>query len=520
MDTTLKRIHINRDKLRIEITFPFSVGLRNKIKELPDRSFDWDDRVWHVPVTNMHATYVSRFGKDHGFFIDKEVLDLTRTNIKKNKSAREKLYDFQRDGLDFLHSSGGRALLCDDMGLGKTIQTLSWIDETRFSKILIVCPASVSYMWQDRFKEWLDIDAEVIIGYTRPFNESSRVLICSYNVFTERVYELAKLGIQLVVADEVHNLSNSKTKRFKAMKTLNPQHFLGLSGTPFLNRPRELWALLNIVNPVTWNNFFKFGMRYCAGHKDWRGYWDFDGASNLDELKKRISTYLLRRTKQEVLTELPDITRNYLPYLTEDRVLIRDYNTAISIAKEQPTNMNNTKRFMSVRRLVGMMKITPAVELAEDVLAGEDKVVLFAIHRDVVAALENKLSKYGVIKIVGDTPQQERNDLINSFLTTNKERVAIISAAGAEGINLYSASTLIFVEREWNPGKEGQIESRIHRIGQKNPCTIYYIIARNTIDERIHNIINKKRDVLGQLITFDDIPVNDLLFVNGDRDDS
>jgi SNF2 family DNA or RNA helicase len=163
-----------------------------------------------------------------------------------------------------------------------------------------------------------------------------------------------------------------------------------------------------------------------------------------------------------------------------------------------------------MRKVIGLMKVKPAIELAEDILVDSGKVVLFAIHKDVVAQLEQGLKKYNVVKIVGDTPQKDRNDIVNRFQSEPEVRVAIISEAGGEGINLFAASNLIFVEREWNPGKETQIMGRVHRIGQTNPVSIYYIIAKNTIDERLHRLIEKKAEVLGQVISFESIPINDL----------
>ncbi|MBE0573342.1 DEAD/DEAH box helicase, partial [Candidatus Dojkabacteria bacterium] len=282
---------------------------------------------------------------------------------------------------------------------------------------------------------------------------------------------------------------------------------------PFLNRPKELFSILNILQPTIWSSYWKFAHRYCDAKLDGFGHWNFDGATNLTELRTKLEHIMLRRTKQQVLTELPSITKNYLPYLNNDKRLITSYTDAMTIAKQTTGNIPNSKRFMQVRQAIGLMKVDAAIELAEDMLVDSGKIVLFAIHKAVVSQLESRLSKYGLIKIVGDVPQKERFDLVQKFQSDPDTRVAVISQAGGEGINLFAANTLVFVEREWNPGKEEQIMGRLHRIGQVNPVTVHYIIAKNTIDERIHKIIETKSAVLGQVYTFDDIPVYDLLDV-------
>ncbi len=249
---------------------------------------------------------------------------------------------------------------------------------------------------------------------------------------------------------------------------------------------------------------------YCAGHKEFFG-WNFKGASNLSELKEKLKYTLLRRIKIEVLKDLPPMTRTLIPvslsnmdeYVNELRVVRQEYKAARKLTQ-----------LATLRQVIGIGKVPSAVELVDDVLASKQKVVLFAHHKLVVTMLEKKLSKYGVCKIVGDTEKIVRQKVVDNFaLDDSPYRVMIISLAGGEGINLQSADTLIFVEREWNPGRENQIEGRVHRIGQDNPVQIIYLIARGTIDDRISKIIEHKREVIGQIISLDDIPIEEILEV-------
>lgn len=509
-----KQIRFNSDKYRIEFLFPFSVGLKNRVKALPDAHFDGEERLWWIPPTEYGAKLCIKFGKEHGFLIDKPVMDMGKDPVfTRSDLIRNKMYPFQVKGLDFLHTTSGRAIIADEMGLGKTVSALGYIQERGFHKNLIVAPASVTYKWQQEIDTWLHKTSSIITKGADPLPESD-FTIMSYAIFTHKIEQIRRHGYQLALFDESHYLANRESQRTRAAKSLMVPYFLGLSGTPFLNRPIELYPQLNILNPARWNSYWKYAMEFCGAHQGKFG-WDVSGATNLNKLKKELEPYFLRRTKQEVMSELPDLTRVNIP-IDYDKSFGRDYNQALDDARKMAKELGGKSHLAIIaglRQIIGLMKVAPAVELAEGVLSSKDKVVLFAHHKSVVSALEDRLNSYGVIKIVGDTSQSDRLDNVNKFLHDPKYRVAIISQAGGEGIDLYSADTLIFVEREWNPGKEGQIEARLHRIGQKSNVEIIYLIVRNTLDERIHRVIENKREVFGQIISLDDIPVLDLLEV-------
>jgi SWI/SNF-related matrix-associated actin-dependent regulator 1 of chromatin subfamily A len=471
-------------------------------------------------VSEYAAKLAVKLGKDFGFMIDKPIMDLSRDFLfSKSDSVRNRMYPFQIKGLDFLHTTGGRAIIADEMGLGKTIEALGFIQERGFHSVLIISPASVTYKWQAEIKSWVNSDA-VIITKGKDVLPDTTYTIMSYAIFTNKIEDIRLHGYQLAVFDECHYLANRDAARTRAAKSLATPYFLGLSGTPFLNKPIELFPQLNIISPGRWNSYWKFAQTYCDAHRERFG-WVVDGASHLKELKEELKPYYLRRTKQEVLTELPSLTRVNIP-VDYERELSRQYAEAIDVLRKKISigegkKLTKLALIAELRQIIGHMKVLPSIELAESVLTSKPKVVLFAHHKAVVAELETKLKQYNPIKIVGDTPQKERQDNVNAFLVDPRIRVAIISQAGGEGIDLYAADTLIFVEREWNPGKEGQIEARLHRIGQTSNVEVIYMIARGTIDERIHRMIEEKREIFGQLISIDDIPVLDILEITNER---
>ena len=509
-----KSIALGRKYNRIEFRFPFSMGMKNKIKALPDCHYDGEERLWWMPATEFGAKLAVRLGKEYGFLIEKAVLDLGKDPIfSKADAIRTRMYPFQVLGVDFLHTTSGRAIIADEMGTGKTIEALCYIQERGFYKVLIVAPASVIYKWQDEIKRWLGEDVTIVSHASDPLN-GTRFTVMSYSIFTRKIDEIRSHGYQIAIYDECHYLGNRESQRTRAARSLQTSYFLGLSGTPFLNRPIELWPQLNIISPGKWSSYWKFAIKFCGAYRGKWG-WDVSGATNLGQLKDELKNYYLRRTKQEVMSELPSLTRVHMP-VDWDKIYARQYKDSLEETRKRVMldagkGGSRLQQIANLRQIIGQMKVVPACELAEDVLRSKDKVVLFAHHKSVVAALEEKMKDYGVIKIVGDTPQRERFENMNKFLHDPKIRVAIISVAGGEGIDLYSADTIIFVEREWNAGKEEQIEARLHRIGQTSNVEVIYLIARQTLDERIHKLINSKREIFGKIISIDDIPVLDLL---------
>lgn len=511
----MKQIVYNPKEYRIEFHFPFDLKTKNRVKAIPSSVFDPDDRIWYLPASDYHARMAIQFAQENDFHVSPELSKMGReTIVHRNPSLRKLLRPYQIAGVEFLHAAGGRAIIGDDMGIGKTFTALAYIFESGFARTLVVCPASVTWNWKNEVEKWLPgWTSTVITGYNTPIETDHRILITSYNVFTNRVHELNDMRFDCMIADESHYLANEKASRTQAAKLMIVPHFIALSGTPFLNKPIELYPQLNILSPAVFNNFWSFGRKYADGKKDWGGHWVFNGASNIPELKSKLAYLMLRRTKAEVLTELPPIQRTYYPVDNTSQTLHSEYLNEIKQLRLTWMTTKGTalSKIAGARQLVGLMKIPHAVEMAEIALKSADKIVLFCHHKEVVSQISKALESYGLIKIVGDTPQQDRFDLVNKFTNDPNIHIAIISLAGGEGINLQAASTLIFVERAWNPGKESQIEGRLHRIGQAGSVNVIYLILRGTIDDKIHRIIERKRVIFNDLIGLDDIPTNEWL---------
>lgn len=497
--------------VRLEIRFPYSDGMVSRIKQdIPSIRWDRDNRCWWITKSPTSAKLVRTFANAHQFTLDGKIVELSDTISQVTKADRTPLYDFQKTGVDFIHRNMGTCLLADQMGVGKTIQALFYLKEAGLSQVLVVCPASVTYKWKAEAERWVDMEAEVLATGKQKIGDVP-IHIMSYAIMTARAKELSATLWDLVIFDECHQIKSQAAKRTLGAQLLTAKRKLFLSGTPLLNRPIEMFTTLNMIDSLQFDNYWKFAKRYCAAYKHPRlGFWVVDGQSNLDELRKRLEPIMLRRTKQEVLKDLPDMTRSIVPVAIDNKT---EYRQVLSDLKAWLRKNGKTNRATALtkigylRQVTGKGKITSIVELAQEILASNPtgKLVVYAHFKDTVSAIRDALKEYGVDTIVGEDSQTKRQATVASFQTKQIPRVLVISSAGGEGIDLFRADSIIFAELPWNPSGLEQAESRLHRNGQKLPVTSYIMLAQDTIDTHVYNLINHKAQVIGELIDTDSI---------------
>ena len=423
----------------------------------------------------------------------------------------EKLYPFQIEAVDFIQQRGGRCILGDEMGLGKTVEALTWVESYKhvlsIRRILVVAPANVLSKWKDEIRTWTTgLKAGIIKGYRSSLPKTA-VVICSYNVMTARYKELRNWKPDLIIWDEAHYLKGNrkKTKRVAASLRLNSEYALFLTGTPFLNRPIELFNLLDMVQPGKWN-LGSYGIRYCGGFDYWKG--PLKGATHLSELRSKLSSIMIRRLKRDVLTELPSLSRIILP--VDIRTV--EYTKALRGINKKTA----ATKIMDAWHIIGREKAKVAIEWVEEFFAqSEDttKIVLYAHHLDVVAALTSGLRHHGCVNITGAVPLDKRELYIRAYQSGARPRVMVINKAGGEGIDLFGkegvdSSTILFVERQWTPGLEWQAEGRLDRIGQNSGVIAYYLSAIGTFDVPMALAIEDKRAIIDQVIDLEDIELD------------
>jgi SWI/SNF-related matrix-associated actin-dependent regulator of chromatin subfamily A-like protein 1 len=438
----------------------------------------------------------------------------------------EKLMEFQWEGIHFALQRDGRALIGDDMGLGKTLQTIAVARIYRGDwPLLIVCPSSLRLNWREELLNWLgeDIDAgdiNVIMKGADCKRRLKAVNIASYDL-AQKVPSRELDRCHFVVCDESHYLKSRDTKRSTFLLPLvkRARRALLLSGTPALSRPVELFPQVNALEPDLFPNYGAFTERYCDA-KLGRWGWDVSGSANLDELYKIMrGSCLIRRKKEDVLTQLPSKQRAVVWVETKASVMravaaAQAELLAAGEALERAQSEQDARLCQNAQRsannklysLTGDAKVDAVqVYLKETLESTDGKVLVFCHHKEVLRAIDEYVRgkiKTRTIVIDGLTRQESRQGLCKEFQTDPAIRVAVLSiTAAGVGLTLTAASMVLFAELYWNPGSLLQAEDRAHRIGQRDCVMVKYLLARDTLDEGMWKTVKSKLTVVGRSLT-------------------
>jgi len=421
--------------------------------------------------------------------------------------------EFQVKGIEFLEAQKGRALLGDDMGLGKTIQVLGYLAlHPELSPIIIVCPSSAKYEWQSQIENHTkNLSCEILNG-RKPYPVKERISVINYDILPYWEAYLLTLKPQALILDECHYVKNQRVKRTEASRRISKvcQVIIPLSGTPIINRPSEFFPVLNMVRPAEFRSFWQYAFRYCAPKRAFRGQgWDFSGSQRPEELHRRVSPFMIRRRKEEVLKELPPKQRipiqidlsNRKEYLLARDEFLTWYRKEKGAEKaESAEKAEAFVRLGQLRKVVAEGKLKAAKEWIQDYLDSTDgKIVVFAYHR---AIFENLVEEYKKICACGGGAGEARHEEVKRFQTDPKCRVFIGSIkADKEAITLTAANTVVFIEQGWTPGEHDQAEDRINRIGQQaDSITAYYFLGKDSIDEYLWDLIEKKREIITKIL--------------------
>ena len=412
-------------------------------------------------------------------------------------------------GIDRLR---GRVLLAHEMGLGKTLIALWWWAKHKTaSPAVVVCPASVKYQWEHECLVNIGVRPYVLEGQTPSRNgrmAKPRIVIVNYDILHHWTKWIEKLDPQCIVVDECQYVKNMETKRSKAVRALakGRPYVLALSGTPLTNRVIELFPTLQMVKPKVFTSRYSFAHSYCK--PKWTPWgWKYDGATNLDELRERLTKHcMVRFLKRDVLKELPPKTRRVLTVGMEGEDEYREAtdNFLRWMAKSNPAKLLSAQKAETLvklgylKRLAARLKLRSVVDWSNEWLEAypNEKLVLFAWHRKMIEALKRRVRTKSVI-VDGSVTGRRRKAVIDQFQMDRKTRLCIgnIRAAGI-GITLTAASTVAFTELSWVPTDHTQAEDRIHRIGQKSNAWIWYLIAGGTIEEDLCEVLEEKQKVI------------------------
>jgi len=423
-----------------------------------------------------------------------------------------KPFPFQKQVVRQAETFHGRALISADMGLGKTAMSLWYAARNDATPAVIVCPASLKWQWQTEAMKVLGWRVSVCEGmkpHARKLDD--RITIINYDILNAWLPLLKAMRPVLVVLDECQYLAHPQTIRTKAVRQLckGVPHVLALSGTPLVNRPIELFPVLNILRPGTFSSRFSFGLEYCGGRRG-RWGWEFKGATKTGELHELLtSKVMIRRRKQDVLKELPNKIRQVVPV---DIKKPSEYRKAQDdfigwLQTQDPAAAVRAKRAQAVTRagyllrLAARLKCKAVVDWVNEWLNDTDeKLVLFAVHTKMIEALHRRIEAKSVV-VDGSHSGKDRKHAVEQFQRDSRTRLLIgnIQAAGV-GLNLTQASTVAFAELPWQPGAVTQAEDRCHRIGQDQPVWIHYLVAHGTVEEGRCRIIQAKQNVLSSVL--------------------
>ena len=426
------------------------------------------------------------------------------------------LYEYQKLGVEFFINSGGRAILADSAGVGKSCQALGYIVHTKQQRTLIICPASVKFSWENEVKLWTKLKSFIVEPKTK-FNEIPHgvdVLIINYDVLKKNFNELMKYKFNVCVLDEAQYIKSPTSIRSRAVKQLskNIPHVLLLTGTPILNRPIELFNLLNIIDPNKWNNWFNYAVRYADGKRNRFGF-EANGATNQVELKQKIEKYFLRRTKEEVLPQLPPKIRTEVPMELSGEASKQYKTAASSLAQYLKKYKNETDanimetvqaeklvRINYLRQISSLGKVEVAKELIQNIIDGKGKVLVFSCFNAPLLKLQEYF-KDKCVMIIGSTDVNERGKIVKKFQEDPNVKIFLggIKSAGT-GITLTAASNIINLDFSWTPADMDQSENRAHRPGAVyESLNIYQITGKGTIDEFMKKLLLDKQEIFDKL---------------------
>lgn len=447
---------------------------------------------------------------------------------------------YQRAGIAYGRERQN-VLIADEMGLGKTIQAVGIANDDKLThRVLIICPSSLKLNWK---KEWLRWDVKhlsvgLVSAGKKKFPETD-VVVINYDLLGKWQPELRATEWDLMTIDECHYLKEGKTgrtqevfgrkktrkqkrtrtvvaedgtktkekyeKEVEPLAALNARRNVFLTGTPIVNRPKELWPLVQRLDPNGLGaNWKRYADRYCAGTDTRFGY-DWSGSSNLAELQTIMrSKFMIRRLKRDVLKELPAKRRQIVSLEVESSVLKtiiekekKTYDEFIAAHGETESETPAFSEISRVRKETAVAKIPYVIENLREMLDANEKIVVMAHHHEVVDSLADALREFGVVSVDGRTPNQDRDKAVEAFQDDPNVRVFVgtIKAAGV-GLTLTAASVVVFAELDWVPGNVTQAEDRVHRIGQRNAVMIYHLVLENSLDERMVEIIIGKQKVI------------------------
>lgn len=458
--------------------------------------------------------------KENINFIDILKNHKNKVKVSQPKELNAVLKDYQLKGLEWMENKKKHKLfgiLADEMGLGKTIQAISFLLLNKGEKSMVITETSLVYNWLEEFKKFapslkvafIHGNKEKRINVLKDILEYD-VVLTSYSTLNMDLEYYDSIVFDNLIIDEGQNIKNSKSKVAKNVKTIKSETRFALTGTPIENNLMELWSIFDFLKPG-----------YLFSEKEFKEKLGKGGEDELKYLKLIIKPFILRRTKKEVLTELPN-KNQWIYYVSMTEKQKEYYKLNLDSIKKKAKEENNFISVLSfltkLRQIAldpsivdenyhgGSGKVNAILKLIESSLKENKKTLIFSQFTTILSKLKDKLEPLNIkyYYLDGSTKAEERVRLCEEFNNSLDVKLFLISLkAGGTGLNLTSAERVIHFDPWWNPAVENQATDRAHRIGQKNEVEVIKIISKDTIEENIMKLKKEKNRIISSVLSED-----------------
>ncbi|MCC7474724.1 MAG: DEAD/DEAH box helicase [Pirellulales bacterium] len=559
---TLKRPY-RRKHLSVHLTSGDQLALRLGIPhQLDDRAAAIVKPLAGRNISDVHdlvqrLTKLERIGEKVTVYPDAEEFIQTRlfqSRIKslvedirrdparhplRNELLKTELLPYQLDGIAFAVGAG-RAVLADDMGLGKTIQGVGVAEllarQAGIRKVLVICPTSLKSQWRGEIERFSDRSCQLVFGTQaeRPaqYENNAFFTVCNYEQVLRDLLAVEQVKWDLIILDEGQRIKNWEAKTTHVVKRLKSPFALVLTGTPMENRIDDLYSVVQFVDDRRLGPAFRFFNRHRVTDEKGKVL----GYKNLDQLRQHLAPILLRRTREQVLNQLPDRTTEIVRIEpTEEQLAIHAAQMKIvaSIVRKSFISEMDLLRLRQALLMCRMAanstylcnKCEPSysskLERLEEVLEQSfaengRKAVLFSEWTTMLELVEQILRrlKLRYVRLDGSVPQRQRQQLVNEFQSKPDCRLFITTNAGSTGLNLQAANTVINCDLPWNPAVLEQRIARAHRMGQKQPVHAFLLVTEQTLEESLLTTLSAKKDLALAALDVDS-DINEVSLVSG-----
>ena len=485
--------------------------LEGDIQLDPYRMFTLDDDAEHSE--NLLFERKNSFNE----MIDKfDNIHMDQISIPKN--YENILRDYQKDGVRWMkllrevHFNG---ILADDMGLGKTLQVIALIEDIHSDlPSVVVAPSSLIYNWKDEVEKFSKtLNCKCVLGNQenrkKILSEHADLYITSYDYMRRDVDLYENKEFEYIILDEAQYIKNQKTQNAISVKKLKSKHKLALTGTPIENSLAELWSIFDFLMPN-----YLFNYHYFLTH------YENDIVRNDDEDKKKrlkqlVTPFILRRNKKEVLKELPDkIEKTQLIEFSEEEnklylAHLAQVNNELSMMDDQMNKIEVLAMLTRLRQLCceprliyeniyhASSKLRACSDLIVNLKENNQKVLLFSSFTSALTLIEEELNILGIsyLKLTGQTSKEKRKEMIEKFQNGSVDVFLISLKAGGTGLNLTAAQAVIHFDPWWNVSAQNQATDRAYRIGQEKNVQVFKLVMKNSIEEKILKLQEKKKDL-------------------------